>query len=50
MKLTITLPKWGKELLTPKRYKGVKGGRGSGKSHAFAELIVLNIIKTLTLV
>ena len=25
-------------LLTPARYKGVRGGRGSGKSHFFAEL------------
>jgi phage terminase large subunit len=27
-------------LLAPKRYKGAYGGRGSGKSHFFAELIV----------
>ncbi len=28
-------------LLTPARYKGARGGRGSGKSHFFAELLVL---------
>jgi phage terminase large subunit len=27
-------------LLAPKRYKGAKGGRGSGKSHFFAEMLV----------
>jgi len=27
-------------LLSPARYKGAKGGRGSGKSHFFAELLV----------
>ena len=27
-------------LLAPARYKGAKGGRGSGKSHFFAELLV----------
>jgi phage terminase large subunit len=27
-------------LLTPARYKGVFGGRGSGKSHFFGELLV----------
>lgn len=27
-------------LLSPHRYKGAKGGRGSGKSHFFAELII----------
>jgi phage terminase large subunit len=27
-------------LLEPRRYKGAKGGRGSGKSHFFAEMLV----------
>jgi phage terminase large subunit len=27
-------------MLTPSRYKGVKGGRGSGKSHFFAGLLI----------
>ena len=40
MNLNITTPKWAKPLLTPKRYKGAKGGRGSGKSHFFAEALV----------
>ena len=38
--LKIITPKWAKPLLTPNRYKGAKGGRGSGKSHFFAELLV----------
>jgi phage terminase large subunit len=38
--LTIkTLPVF-EPLLQPARYKGVWGGRGSGKSHFFAELVV----------
>lgn len=28
------------KLLAPKRYKGAHGGRGSGKSHFFAELLI----------
>lgn len=28
------------DLLNPKRYKGAWGGRGSGKSHTFAEMVV----------
>lgn len=38
--LQIPTPKWCVPLLEPKRYKGAKGGRGSGKSHFFAELLV----------
>ena len=34
-------PLWG-----PKRYKGAHGGRGSGKSHAFAELMVVRASTT----
>lgn len=40
MILNIKTPRWAKPLLTPRRYKGAKGGRGSGKSHFFAEMIV----------
>lgn len=40
MILNIKTPRWAKPLLTPKRYKGAKGGRGSGKSHFFAEMLV----------
>ncbi len=32
-------------LLEPSRYKGAYGGRGSGKSHAFAELLVRRCIE-----
>lgn len=38
--LQIDTPRWFLPLLEPKRYKGAYGGRGSGKSHAFAEYIV----------
>ncbi|WP_186002660.1 phage terminase large subunit [Mycobacterium sp. KBS0706] len=33
------------ELLPPARYKGAYGGRGSGKSHFFAELLVRRCLK-----
>lgn len=38
--IQIKTPKWCLPLLDPARYKGAKGGRGSGKSHFFAELLV----------
>lgn len=38
--LPIETPEAFEPLLDPKRYKGAKGGRGSGKSHFFAELAV----------
>jgi len=38
--LQIKTPRWCLPLLKPKRYKGARGGRGSGKSHFFAELLV----------
>jgi phage terminase large subunit len=38
--LTIKTPRWFKPLLARSRYKGAFGGRGSGKSHAFAEALV----------
>lgn len=34
-----------KPLLAPRRYKGAHGGRGSGKSHFFAELLVEDAIR-----
>lgn len=40
MKLQINTPRWGVPLLQPARYKGAYGGRGSGKSHFFAEMLV----------
>lgn len=44
MDLQIKTPKWSLPLLTPKRYKGAKGGRGSGKSHFFAEALIEALI------
>lgn len=38
--LDLPTPEWAEPLLEPSRYKGAKGGRGSGKSHFFAELLV----------
>lgn len=38
--LEIPTPRWAVPLLEPKRYKGVKGGRGSGKSHERAEALI----------
>jgi len=38
--LQIDTPEWMLPLLEPARYKGAFGGRGSGKSHAFAEMII----------
>lgn len=40
MKLTINTPRWFKPLLAKCRYRGAYGGRGSGKSHAFAEALI----------
>ena len=40
MKLTIETPVKFEPLLFPSRYKGAFGGRGSGKSHFFAELLI----------
>ena len=38
--LQIQTPPWAVPLLKPARYKGAYGGRGSGKSHFFAEMMV----------
>ena len=38
--LNIDTPRWALPLLQPARYKGAHGGRGSGKSHFFAELMI----------
>lgn len=40
-KLRIQVPRKLQPLLAPRRYKGAFGGRGSGKSHFFAEQVVL---------
>lgn len=38
--LEIKTPRWFKPLLEYSRYKGIHGGRGSGKSHAMAEALI----------
>ena len=38
--LTIDTPRWAKPLLKPARYRAAHGGRGSGKSHFFAEMVI----------
>lgn len=44
-KLTIETPEVFEPLLHPARYKGAWGGRGSGKSHFFAELLIEDCIR-----
>ncbi len=46
--LTIETPRVYKPLLQSSRYKGAYGGRGSGKSHFFAELAVEESIRQKT--
>ncbi len=38
--LDIPTARWFVPMVGPARYKGAHGGRGSGKSHAFAELMI----------
>ena len=38
--LQLQTPEWAVPLMNPSRYKGAWGGRGSGKSHFFAELMI----------
>lgn len=38
--LTIPTPEWIVPFLEPSRYKGAYGGRASGKSHGFAEMLI----------
>ena len=38
--LQINTPRWALPLLSKHRYKGAYGGRGSGKSHYFAEALI----------
>lgn len=38
--LRLSTPRWSVPLLRPARYKGAHGGRGSGKSHQFAEMMI----------
>jgi len=46
--LQINTPRWSLPLLTPSRYKGAHGGRGSGKSHFFAEMLIERCIMEKT--
>ncbi len=39
------IPHWAAPLRRPKRYKGLSGGRGSGKSHFFAEELVERLVE-----
>lgn len=38
--LQLQTPRWALPFLKPARYKGACGGRGSGKSHFFAEMMI----------
>jgi phage terminase large subunit len=42
--LKINTPRWGIDFLKPARYKAAHGGRGSGKSHLFAEMVIEALI------
>lgn len=42
--LDVKLPPWAEPLLRPSRFKAVRGGRGGGKSHFFAEQVVLRCL------
>ena len=46
MKREITLPEWAQFLTEPKRYKVAYGGRGSGKSWAFAMMLLIQGVKS----
>lgn len=46
--LVIETPRWALPLLDPARYKGVYGGRGSGKSHERAEALIERCIMERT--
>jgi phage terminase large subunit len=46
--LRVEVPRVYKPLLAPARYKGAWGGRGSGKSHFFAERMILRHLQEKT--
>lgn len=48
MKLRIETPRAFKPLLARARYKGAHGGRGSGKSHFFAEMLIERCVMART--
>jgi phage terminase large subunit len=39
-KLVLDTPRWSAPFFSKARYKGAFGGRGSGKSHMFAEMVI----------
>lgn len=43
--LKIQTPRWALPFFRQARYKGAYGGRGSGKSHFFAELLVEDLVR-----
>lgn len=43
--LIVKIPKWAKDFYKPARYKAVYGGRGSGKSWAFAQMLIVKHIE-----
>ena len=45
MQINVTLPRVFKPLEAPARYKGIWGGRGSGKSHNRAEALILDALE-----
>jgi phage terminase large subunit len=45
MMIDWQLPQWAEDFLSPARYKGAYGGRGSGKSESFARCFLLLSIK-----
>lgn len=45
MQIDVTLPRVFKPLEAPARYKGIWGGRGSGKSHNRAEALILDALE-----
>jgi phage terminase large subunit len=48
LELVIDTPRVFKPLLAPARYKGAYGGRGSGKSHFFAEMLIRRCVSAKT--
>ena len=39
--LDVYLPEWAEPFLSPAPYKSAKGGRGSGKTHTVARIVIL---------
>ena len=48
MRLSLDVPRAFVPLIAPARYKGAHGGRGSGKSHFFAELLIARMVSAKT--